>query len=379
MIFQNWKYCVLFLALGILLSCAPSIPVNGYRTTIGEGADEITVVVVHGTPYEMGFALGNLLKKEASDCMGYFLKAAQTELPQRFSDEKLDSAWMSVSPYIHQRFKDELRGFADGAKLDLKQLQRTHMIPVMGDYACSGVAVWGEATADGHLYQFRNLDFYKKARLQDYPVIAIYLPSDGIAHAVPTFAGYIAAHTGMNARGIVLGEKGESPESDFPFDLDGTHFTTLFRDLLYDAQSLPELIERVKSTKLIKRYHLYFGDGQPETMGAVKMLVFSPDSVKLTIWQDNDPTDEVAPNVLPYTIYYTMKNDVAFRHLSQNTGSYDSEKMIELSKAVADEGGNLVNIVYDATSLEMWIAYAEKQQDASSRPYIHLKMTDYIK
>ena len=374
-----FKKSSLFIISGlliILLSCSTSQ--NSYRTTVGVGDDQISVVVVQGTPFEMGRAYGRLMKNEIHACMTAYLGTAQKALPERFSDANLDAAWNSISPNLSPRFTDELRGLSEGADIDLQTLRRAHAIPVLGDYACSGVAVWGDAVAGDHLYQLRNLDFVKQAHLQDYPVVVIYKPTDGIPHAIVTFAGYIGAHTGMNADGIVLGEKGASPESEYPFDLDGTHFSTLFRDLLYDAHNLNEVLKTIKSTKLIKRYYLYVSDGKKETQGAAKIRVSSPDPVKLTIWKDNDPTDEMAPNVLKNVIYFTMKNDVAFKMLKENYGTFNADKMIALSRAVADEGGNLVDVVYDATSLEMWVAFAEKDQDASTRPYVHISLKDYL-
>jgi isopenicillin-N N-acyltransferase-like protein len=352
---------------------------NGYLETIGSGEDKITVAVVKGSPYEMGQALGQLMKEDIEKTLSAFLELGQTALPERFSDEKLDAAWEAVSPYTSERFKEELQGLADGSGLPLEMLRRAHMIPVMGDYACSGVIVWGDASANGHLYQIRNLDFTMQGHLQDAPVIAVYLPDQGIAHAVPTFAGYIGAHTGINTKGIVLSEKGASPAEDYPFDLDGTHFSTLFRDLLYQAEDLDEALEMVTSARLIKRYRFWVGDGKKETMGGAKILVSSPDEVKLTIWKNNDQTDEVAPKLVRNTIYYTMKNDVAFDYLKQNRGQFNSDKMIELSRAVADDDGNLINAVYDATSLEMWVAFAEGMQVASQRPYIHLDLKKYFR
>lgn len=369
-------FFVLFGLLIVLLSCGNSQ--NSFRTIVGQGEDQISVVVVQGTPYEMGRAYGRIMKNEIHACMSAFLNTGQKALPERFSDANLDAAWTSISPYVSTRFTDELKGLAEGADIDIQTLQRAHAIPVIADYACSGVAVWGAAVADGHLYQLRNLDFIKQAHLQDYPVVVIYKPTHGIPHAVVTFAGYIGAHTGMNAQGIVLGEKGASPEAEYPFDLDGTHFSTLFRDLLYNAKSLNEVLEKIKSTKLIKRYYLYVGDGKKQTQGAAKIYVSTPDSVKLTIWKDNDPSDEMAPNVLKNVIYFTMKNDVAFKMVKENYGTFNSDKMVALSRAVADEGGNLVNVIYDATSLEMWVAFAEKEQDASTRTYVHISLKDYL-
>ncbi len=374
----------LILVLLVVVSCSTSTDQkqeikNGYVEKIGSGEDEITVVVVKGTPFEMGQALGMLLKEDINRTLTAFLNLAQTGDPDRFNNENLDAAWIAVSPYTHPRFKEELEGMANGSGLSLETLRRAHMVPVLGDYACSGVIVWGDASANGHLYQIRNLDFTMNGHLQDAPTIVIYLPKEGIAHAVPTFAGYIGAHAGMNAKGIALSEKGASPGKDYPFDMDGTHFSTLFRDILYEANNLDEALGMVQSTKLIKRYRFWIGDGKEETMGGAKILVSSPDEVKLTIWKNNDPSDEVAPNLVKNTIYYTMKNEIAYNHLKQNRGSYNADKMIALSRAVADDDGNLINVVYDATSLEMWVAFAEDLQIASQRPYVHLDLKEYLK
>ncbi|MBK7106916.1 MAG: hypothetical protein IPH62_16715 [Ignavibacteriae bacterium] len=346
--------------------------------TIGSGVDEIKVVVVSGTPSEMGFQLGKALKDDVKICMSNFLKYAAMGDPARYNNEVLDNAWISIEPYLKNRFKEELQGLADGSQVPWDELKRAHMIPVVGNYACSGVSVWGPASENGNLYQIRNLDFTMGGGLQDFPTIVIYLPSDGIPHASATFAGYIGAHTGINAEGIVLSEKGSSPNKEYPFDLDGTHFSTLFRDLLYDANTLNEALEIVTSAKLIKRYHLYIGDGKAGSKGAAKILVSSPDSVKLKIWKDNDPTDEVAPKVMGNTCYYTMDNDAAYEFLTKNHGKFNSDKMIELSRLVADEDGNLENVVYDATNLEMWVAYANGNEVASSRPYVYIDLKKYF-
>jgi hypothetical protein len=49
------------------------------------------------------------------------------------------------------------------------------MVPVVGTYSCSAVAVWGEATKNHYLYQIRNLDYSGGAHLQDIPTVAVYI------------------------------------------------------------------------------------------------------------------------------------------------------------------------------------------------------------
>ena len=52
--------------------------------------------------------------------------------------------------------------------------------------------------------------------------------------------------------------------------------------------------------------------------------------------------------------------------------------MIKLSKIVAAKH-NLMNVVYDATTLEMWIAFADGLTNASEQNYVYLNMNDYLK
>lgn len=338
---------------------------------------KIPVVVVSGTPYEMGFQLGETTKDEVNKCMLGFLELGQ-QSDEKYSDANLDDAWDKMLPYIDNRFIEELKGLADGAEVSLDKLRRAHMIPVISSFACSGVAVWGDATANGDLYHIRNLDFTMDAHLQDFPVIVIYKPDQGIPHIQTSFAGYIASHSGMNAKGIVFGEKGASPSKEYPYNYDGIHFSLLFRTMMYDASNLESALDMIERAKLIKRYYLYISDGKKETMGAAIAIVTTPDEVKLSIYKDNEKPEGTSLNVMDNCVYYTMDNSIAYASLQMNKGKFDSDKMINLSKAVASKGGNLLNVVYNASSLEMWVAYADGSADACDGEYIHLNMNDYL-
>ena len=74
-----------------------------------------------------------------------------------------------------------------------------------------------------------------------------------------------------------------------------------------------------------------------------------------------------------------MNNNVAYASLQMNNGNFDVEKMINLSKAVASKGSNLLDIVYNASTLELWVSYANGQQDACDGEYIYVNMNDYLK
>jgi hypothetical protein len=64
---------------------------SGHRTTAGEGDAQIPVVVVRGTPYEMGWHLGRLTRDE----MQRFIPAAMARLKPTLgmTDQGLRDAW----------------------------------------------------------------------------------------------------------------------------------------------------------------------------------------------------------------------------------------------------------------------------------------------
>ena len=345
---------------------------EGYLTSVGSGADKIPVVVVKGTPYEMGKKQGELIKQDATEMLGTMLRLVQKGSPKRCSDAALDAAWAAVAPHTDPRFKEELRGFAEGSGIPLKTLQRTHSIPVVMDYSCTSVAAWGSATKNGHLYQTRNLDWEMGLKAQEHPCIVVYLPDNGIPHVNITFSGFIGANTGLNAKGIVLSEMGDTPGSDYPFDLNGVHFTTLFRQVMYDANNLDQAIDLFKSAKKIKKYHYVVGDGK--SRAAVKMVAHAPN---LIIWRDNDPKDELAPYIFK-DIVYEDREQGAFEPIKSVYGKIGSREMIDIACKIPLKGGNILDVVFDATALEFWVAYAEKQDEAYKRDFVHFKLKDYL-
>jgi isopenicillin-N N-acyltransferase like protein len=200
----------------------------------------------------------------------------------------------------------------------------------------------------------------------------IYVPNQGIPHVSMTFAGCIGANTGMNAQGIVLSEMGDSSGHDYPFDINGVHFTTLFRSVLYDADSLEKAINIFRSAKRIKKYHFVVGDGKNGK--AVKMLAHAPD---LVIWKDNDQKDEWAPRVMKNVVYQDEGRG-AFAPLKKLYGKIGAPELIDIACKIPIKGTNVLDVVYDATALEFWVAYAKGDVEAYKCPFVHVRLKDYL-
>jgi len=261
------KSRIAFLCVAWLLVCQSWA--DGYRINWGNAPDNFPLVVVSGTPREMGLALGKLMRPEIQTFVPRFLEMAQKEEGEKLSSQNLDQAWKTMEPFMGSQFTEEMAGLAEGAGLPVELLRRAHMIPAISEYACSGVAIWGKATQSGHLYQIRNLDYTTSAHLQDFRCVVVYIPKDGIPHLNPSFAGSIGCHTGLNMEGIALTEIGDSPERDAPYDMKGIHFMIMFRQILYSAKSLDEAQQAIQNAKRIKKYHFVVGDGK--IPAAVKM------------------------------------------------------------------------------------------------------------
>src|SRR5580658_52437 len=63
--------------LALLLATAGTLCGAGYRTSLGTAPDDFPVVVVSGTPYEMGLSLGTLMQPEIRRFVPLFLMEAQ--------------------------------------------------------------------------------------------------------------------------------------------------------------------------------------------------------------------------------------------------------------------------------------------------------------
>jgi hypothetical protein len=354
----------------------PGIRGFSYLTSVGSGAEEIPTVVVSGTPFEMGYHYGLRMQSEIQAFIPTFLAYVQQD-QATYSNAILDAAWADSHPYTDDRYEQELLGLAAGSGVDYLTLRRVHCTAMVDTYSCSSVAAWDTATADGHLYQTRDLDWDMGAGAHDYPALVLYLPESGIAHANVSFAGLSGSHTGISAKGIALSEMGDSPGTEKPYDLNGTHFMPLFRQIMYDADNLTDAVDILTNAQRIKRYHYVFGDGQTE-LDAVKILAHAPETPPndLVIWTDNDSTDEFAPNVL-VDVVYNDEGRGAYPTLVAEHGVLDATKMVNLANSIATAGSNVMNVVYDATDLELWTAFAEGAAEASSQPYVYVDLKGF--
>jgi hypothetical protein len=199
---------VLIACLFILIttSIAPPFLATGHQRQ-GPWLDDIDgVQVLHviGTPYEMGYQQGTLLKEKALQDERAILATAEK---YGYTTQELQDGWNHSLPYIPPSILQEMQGLADSANITLEEVAIANMVPSF--MHCSVFAAWGPATTDHKLYYARSFDFpltiidpQTKTPIQDNTIIVIRESTNGHASISPSFPGLIGTVGGFNDQGI---------------------------------------------------------------------------------------------------------------------------------------------------------------------------------
>lgn len=173
-----------------------------------EEQDNITILHVGGSHYQMGYQHGYLLREEVQENVRAFLHFAD----QFLSRSDLLMLWNTSEPYVPSEYVQEIQGIADGANISFNDIAESIMAVEYADHGCYGIAAWGPATVDGELYHARSFDL--PSNIQD-PVSGKYAhentilivrnPANGSASLCPSIAGSFHTGGGMNLHGVALG------------------------------------------------------------------------------------------------------------------------------------------------------------------------------
>jgi len=230
---------LLVLATGVFAGGTEVVPVreaeNGGGVLLRYGAQR--VLVVRGTPREMGLQHGRLLRQEVREDVAALLDWAVRRQGQ--PRESLAAIWAQVEPFVPARYREEMAGLAEGAGVPLADLQLVHAVPVR--FHCTGTAALPAVTKDGKLYHTRSLDYSLDIEagksLQDNAILHVAVPEGGLPHAMVGWAGFLGCVTGLNARGVSVGEMGSRSRDE---SYDGVPMIFLLREVLWRAADLGE-------------------------------------------------------------------------------------------------------------------------------------------
>ncbi|MFH0889464.1 MAG: C45 family autoproteolytic acyltransferase/hydrolase [Planctomycetota bacterium] len=315
---RNYLLLITCLISYLLIGCATSLPqsVQGWKlikddkgaTTFGNGSltrlpahrsigkgddyakassgeDNFFILHLSGTPYEMGYQQGVLLKEDISKFTDDSWEYIDTDylngylfFVKWFAHYKARSIAKEYIPYIPQEYIDEMRGIADGSGIAFNNVLLANAFietaaQIGKRFLCTSLVLNGPNTFDSSLVHAYNTDTYLPLKgrnyIDRYKGITFYHPEKGNSFVTVTSCGFNSVFTGMNDKGIAVSfvcPMKSAVEYGMPVRY-------LIRRILEKADNLAEAQGMVKSAQRTIEGDITISDGQNNQAATI---VFSP-------------------------------------------------------------------------------------------------------
>jgi hypothetical protein len=356
------------------------------------------VLHVEGAPAEMGEQHGALLKEHIQANLKSVLAAAMEmgkEMGMADPMPMVDMLWTQLAANTPPEYLEEMKGLADGAGVEVKELQRMVAVVEAGEImrTCSSFCVWGKATADGKMYQSRNLDYTMDGGLQDHFMLLVAKPQGKLAFVSPSYAGLVGVVSGMNEKGIAVGEIGAGA-SEAERNFNGTPMPFLLRRVLETCDSAEKAAAIFETASRTAGYNFVFGDPGNQTARACETS-----SKYFAVYRDNTPQEQAIAGNLAQpdclfraegvcdqkriqetkhdTVGQCKRYQIMGKAIRADYGKIDSAKAIDIAKAAA-MNENLHSIIYCNSDRELWVASAQGMTRACDTEYKHFRMADLL-
>ena len=335
---------------------------NGYLETV----DGYRVLHLKGTPEEMGYQHGVLLRDAIQQNVGFQLKDG-VENGIEFAGVKVPRvmiANMLITVFekkIPDRFVQEMRALAKGAELPEWKIMGTNLIPEL--MHCSGFALLKQATAESKLYHGRVLDYGVDMGLQEHAVLIIQEPQGKIPFVNVSYAGFIGSVTGMNLEQISIGEMGGGGVGQW----DGIPMSFLVRMVLDDARTLNDAVGIFKNNPRTCEYYYVIADAKSDSAVGMKA---EPNGVEII-----KPGEK--HELLPHPVQNTVLMSAGSRYenlarlVADGYGRFTQISAIRLMDAPVAMKSNLHNVLMVPEDGIIYVANADKDGSPAWKQKYH--------
>ncbi|MCY2965107.1 MAG: C45 family autoproteolytic acyltransferase/hydrolase [Planctomycetota bacterium] len=336
--------------------------------------DGYPVLHLKGTPYEMGYQQGALLRDRVQSNMhnllvkkgGEKLKVGMLKLKPRSIIESITTI---QKPFVPAKYFEEMEGLAAGAGLKAEDVIVANFIPEM--FHCSGFAIMNSATKDGTLYHGRVLDYAIDWGLQDHAVVVVLEPDGGVPFVNVTYAGFIGSVTGMNKEHVSVGEMGGGGLGHWA----GVPMALLVREALETAHDLDEAIKVFRDNPRTCQYFYVVADGK--TNRAVGM------EASWNVFTLLKPGEAHPLLPTPVEDSVLLSAGDRYKELSrrakQGHGKFDAESALHLMDCPVAMKSNLHNVLFEPKSTKFWVANASTdKQPAANQKYFAFQLSELL-
>ncbi|WP_144057625.1 C45 family autoproteolytic acyltransferase/hydolase [Novipirellula maiorica] len=348
------------------LQKAKTVPAGELRWIDGQ-----RVVLLKGSPEQIGDAHGRLLAAESQRCIDsvlYTFGTVNTVRTGRWFRHDLDAAYARLAAHIPDDHKRETLAFAKAINLDPSTAHAINVFPEL--FHCSGFAVSDAATKDGKLYHGRVLDYMTTIGLQDAATTFIIAVDGKHAFANIGYAGFIGSVSGMNDQAISLGEMGGHGEGQW----DGVPMATLMRRALEECSTLDQVMTLWQDSPRTCEYYYVFADGK--TNQAVGVAA-DPKSIEFIQPGQTDPRlGEGIPNVL--ALSSGSRLETLRERIQQRYGEIDVEAAQWLMSRPVAMKSNLHNVLFVPADGVFYVANATHKAPAAEQPYVKFDLAELL-
>lgn len=325
------------------------------------------LVLLQGTPEQVGRAHGQLLQTQSHACIDSVLHAfgtVQTVINGRWFRRDLEAAYERLRPHIPVDHLTETRALADSLGLPQDTMEVLNVFPEL--FHCSGFAVFGDATVDGKLYHGRVLDYMTMIGLQDAATTFVIAIDGKIPFATVGYAGFTGSVSGMNLQRVSLGEMGGRGEGQW----DGVPMATLMRRALEECRTLPEVVALWRDNPRTCEYYYVFADGKDRSAVGVAA---TPAKIEFVYPGEGHP---LLGEGIKDTVLLSAGDRLATLRgrVQQFYGRIDKSRAQWLmSRPVAMES-NLHNVLFVPEDGLFQVANASHSGPAAEQPYVEYNL-----
>ncbi len=329
------------------------------------------ILIVAGTPEQMGKAHGTLMKQEARGLFEkviYVVGAAETINSGQWFMDRMEEIQRRTGPHIPQRFLAECDALSRAAGLSVRDGRYGNLFPER--FHCSGVAVRGKASAGGKVVHARVLDYMRDINLQTGAAVIVFLPEGYNKWMTLGYAGFIGTVTAMNEHGLAVGEMGGRGEGNW----DGMPMSLLLRDVMERAKTVDEALKIIAETPRTCEYYYVLSDKTQN----IAALYCTPEKMEILRPGQQHP---LLPKVPEDAVLVSGpgRAEELSRRLLDNYGKIDVPIMIEIIKRPVAMNSNLHDAVFTPETLDMWAADAGRHTVACDEPYVRCNLGELIK
>ena len=334
--------------------------------------DDQRLVLLWGTPHQIGRAHGRLLGTEVRRLMDstlFLMGVVRTVQTGRWYLDDLRHAYRRLQPFIPADHQAELDALADAAGVRRDYARLANVFPEL--FHCSGFALFGRATRDHKLYHGRVLDYMTQIGLQDAAALFVVAAKGKHALASVGYAGFIGCVSGMNVQQISLGEMGGRGDGQW----DGVPMATLMRRALEECATLDEVRRLWIESPRTCEYFYVFADGKIPDAVAVSA---TPERVEfLKPGQPHARLGEGLADVL--LLSAGSRLSALRRRVRDGYGRFGTQEAIRLMDRPVAMRSNLHNVLFVPQDLLVYVAHADHSTIAARRPYVRYDLRRLFK